>query len=128
MSKDQRDAIRVWIPPEIVSFCSEDEKADFVADLVAAFRADITKHVRAIRKAIVDSNLERVRREAHAMMLIADQMGAESVSGIVHELALATDLTAAPWLSERVDAVETCFAEAYRRMLDQWIVLGTASL
>jgi hypothetical protein len=128
MSKDPHDAIRAWIPPEIVSFCSEDEKADFVADLVAAFRADITKHVRAIRKAIADSNFDRVRSEAHVMTLIADQMGAEPVSGIVHELASATDLTAAPWLSERVDALEKCFAEAYRKMLDQWIVLGTASL
>jgi hypothetical protein len=55
-----------WTPPEFVSRFSGEERTDFLTDIATAFRDDVTRHLRAIRRAIADSSFELVRTEAWA--------------------------------------------------------------
>src|ERR1700693_918488 len=74
-----------WTPPDIVNFFTGREKADFVADLIAAFRTDITRHFRTWEAAAADSDTRRIQQVSRAITSSADQMGAGTLAALDRE-------------------------------------------
>ncbi len=114
-----------WSPP--LDFRDLKYEGDLIADLIAAFREDVSRRLGLLREALADNDIKGIRAQTHAIKGSAEQMKADSVTAACEEIERAIRDQQKPDLEPLVQQLAAT-AEAIFTAMDRYRRLKSPSV
>ncbi len=103
------------LPAPLVELASDN--MELIAQLIEAFQVDTAARLQQVRDALANSDLTRLRSEAHTITCSARQVGADTLASVCHEFELAAMESPIPDLAEQVRRIEEHFDDVSMAMI-----------